>query len=80
MTLMIMVEWELTTFLRQDLWLDASPRTCGIASLRAACGVTGNPTAPHFFVFSFLLPFFLKLIVAHRLCVICVREDNDFNV
>ena len=29
---------------------------------------------------SFLFPFFLKLIVAYRLCVIYVREDNDFNV
>ena len=33
-----------------------------------------------FFVYSFLFPFFLKLIVAYRLCVIYVREDNDFNV
>ena len=33
-----------------------------------------------FFGFSFLFPFFLKLIVAYRLCVIYVREDNDFNV
>ena len=32
------------------------------------------------FVFSFLLPLFLKLIVAYRLCVIYVREDIDFNV
>ena len=28
----------------------------------------------------FLIPFFLKLIVVCRLCVICVREDNDSNV
>ena len=28
----------------------------------------------------FLIPFFLKLIVACRLCVIYVREDNDSNV
>ena len=35
---------------------------------------------PHFFVFSFLFLFFFKLIVAYRLCVIYVREDNDFNV
>ena len=32
------------------------------------------------FRFSFLIPFFLKLIVACRLCVICVRQDNDSNV
>ena len=31
-----------------------------------------------FFFFSFL--FFLKLIVAYRLCVIYVRKYNDFNV
>ena len=43
---MIMVEWELTTFLRQDPWLDASPRTHGVTSLRAPCGATGNPMAP----------------------------------
>ena len=30
--------------------------------------------------FSFLIPFFLKLIVACRLCVIYVREDTDSNV
>ena len=28
----------------------------------------------------FLIPFFLKLIVACILCVIYVREDNDSNV
>ena len=31
----------------------------------------------HFFVVLCLIPFFLKLIVACRLCVIYVREDND---
>ena len=31
------------------------------------------------FLSFFLFPFFLKLIVAYRLCVIYVREDNDFN-
>ena len=30
--------------------------------------------------FFFLIPFFLKLIVAGILCVIFVREDNDSNV
>ena len=35
---------------------------------------------PHFFVVLFLIPFFLKLIVACRLCVIYVKEDNDSNV
>ena len=34
---------------------------------------------PHFFVVLFLIPFFLKLIVACRLCVIYVKEDNDSN-
>ena len=29
---------------------------------------------------SFFIHFFLKLIVACRLCVIYVREDNDSNV
>ena len=29
---------------------------------------------------NFLIPFFLKLIVACRLCVIYAREDNDSNV
>ena len=29
---------------------------------------------------SFLISFFLKLVVACRLCVVCVREDNDSNV
>ena len=33
-----------------------------------------------FFFFSFFFPFFLKLSVAYRVCVIYVREDNDFNV
>ena len=28
----------------------------------------------------YLIPFFLKLFVACRLCVIYVREDNDFSV
>ena len=33
------------------------------------------------FLFSlFLIPFFLKLIVACRLCVIYAKEDNDSNV
>ena len=32
------------------------------------------------FCCSFLIPFFLKLFVACRLCDIYVREDNDFNV
>ena len=32
------------------------------------------------FLLYFLIPFFLKLIVACRLCVIYVREDNDSNV
>ena len=31
-------------------------------------------------IFFFLFPFFLKWIVAYRLCAIYVREDNDFNV
>ena len=31
-------------------------------------------------MFCFLFPSFLKLIVAFRLGVIYVREDNDFNV
>ena len=34
---------------------------------------------PHFFVF-FLISFFLKLIVAYSLCVIYVKDDDDFNV
>ena len=29
---------------------------------------------------SFLIPFFLKLIVACKLCGIYVREENDSNV
>ena len=33
-----------------------------------------------FFLFFFLIPFSLKLIVVCRLCVIYVREDNDSNV
>ena len=33
---------------------------------------------PNFFVVLFLIPFFLKLIVACRLCVIYVREDNEW--
>ena len=33
-----------------------------------------------FLLFFFLIPFFLKLIVTCRLCVIYVREDNDSNV
>ena len=32
------------------------------------------------FLFFFLIPFFLKSIVAYRLCVIYVWEDNDSNV
>ena len=28
----------------------------------------------------FFISFFLKFIVAYRLCVIYVSEDNDFNV
>ena len=32
-----------------------------------------------FFVFLFNI-FFVKLIVAYKLCVIYVREDNDSNV
>ena len=36
--------------------------------------------SPSLFCFSFSFPFFLKLIVAYRLCVIYVREDSDFNV
>ena len=28
---MIVVEWKLTTFLRQEPWLDAPPRTRGVA-------------------------------------------------
>ena len=35
---------------------------------------------PSLFYVSFLISFFLKLIVACRLCVIYVREDNDSNV
>ena len=31
----------------------------------------------HFFVVLLLIPVFLKLIVACRLCVIYVKEDND---
>ena len=30
--------------------------------------------------FVLIILFFLKLSVACRLCVICVREDNDSNV
>ena len=41
---MIVVEWKLTTFLRQEPWLDAPPRTRGVARLRAARGATGDPT------------------------------------
>ena len=33
-----------------------------------------------FLFFFFLIPFFLKLIVACRLCVAYVREDNDSDV
>ena len=33
-----------------------------------------------FFVVLFLIPFFLKLIVACKLYVIYAREDNDSNV
>ena len=40
----IMVEWKLTTFLGQEPWLDAPPRTRGVARLRAARGATGDPT------------------------------------
>ena len=36
--------------------------------------------SPHFLLFFFLIPFFLKLIVAWRLYVIYMREDNDSNV
>ena len=35
---------------------------------------------PSHLCFSFLIPLFLKLIVACRLCVICVKEDNDSKV
>ena len=35
---------------------------------------------PSLFCFSFLIHFFLKLIVACRLCVIYMREDDDSNV
>ena len=40
---------------------------------------TSTEWVPSLFCFS-LFPFFLKLIVAYRLSVIYVREDNDFNV
>ena len=43
-TQMIVVKWKLTTFLRQEPWLDTPPRTRGVARLRAARGATGNPT------------------------------------
>ena len=33
-----------------------------------------------FLLFFFLVPFLLQLIVACRLCVIYVWEDNDSNV
>ena len=33
-----------------------------------------------YFLFFFLIPYFFKLIVACRLYVIYVREDNDSNV
>ena len=36
--------------------------------------------ALNFLLFFFLIPFFLKLIVACRLCVIYTREDDDSNV
>ena len=36
--------------------------------------------ALNFLLFFFISFFSLKLIVAYRLCVIYVREDNDFNV
>ena len=32
------------------------------------------------FCISFLIPFFLKLIVACKLCVIYVREDSYSNI
>ena len=32
---MIMIEWKLTMFLRQEPWLDAPPRTRGVVRLRA---------------------------------------------
>ena len=41
------------------------------------CQISG---CPHIFAVLFLIRFFLKLIVACRLCVIYVREDNDSNV
>ena len=34
---------------------------------------------PSLFCVSFLISFFLKLTLAGRLWVICVREDNDSN-
>ena len=43
-TSMILVEWKLTTFLRQEPWLDAPLRTRGVARLRAARGATGDHT------------------------------------
>ena len=41
---MIVVEWTLTTFSRQEPWLDTPPRTRGVAHLHAAGGATGDPT------------------------------------
>ena len=44
LTVTIVVAWKLTTFLRQEPWLDAPTRTRGVARLRAARGATGDPT------------------------------------
>ena len=35
---------------------------------------------PHFFVVLFLIPFFLKSVVACKSCVIYVRDDDDSSV
>ena len=42
---MIVVEWKLTTFLRQEPWLDAPPRMSGVARRSARSGDTQKPDA-----------------------------------
>ena len=50
---------------------------CQVSFSPMICQLNG---CPHIFVVLFLIPFFLKLIVACRLSVIYVREDNNSNV
>ena len=40
----MVVEWKLTTFLRQEPWLHVPPRTREAARLRVAREATGDPT------------------------------------